>query len=161
MRILENVNKTCYKIATINELGKWKLGSLVASFLAFPLIIALCILAHLSIVLFHWALILGMISLLVCIHFALRFDLENARSAIVLDKVMGLMLAFWAVPFRWRIMIFGFLLFYIFNNVKTPTYNKFIFKMEKLPGVLGVVLPDLFSGLLVNISLQVMLWALG
>jgi len=162
MHIWENLKTISFQIATIKGLGKSKFGSLIASCLAFPFILGLYFVGHLSPILLHWALLLGLVFFLVVIHFALRVaNIEDPKKAIVLDQIMGLMIAFWRVAFRWRVMVFGFIVFHIFNNVKTPSYNKVISKLERLPGVLGVVLPDLLTGVLVNIFLQLMLWALS
>ena len=95
------------------------------------------------------------------INFALRVEQENVRETIVLDKVLGLIIAFLMVPLRWRVMIFGFVLFYIFNTIKIPTYYKIVSKLEKLPWSLGVIIPDVLTGLCVNLFLQIMIWALG
>jgi phosphatidylglycerophosphatase A len=161
MRIWEKIKTASYKIATIGGLGKWKLGILVASLIAFPLIFALDLIGKINGALLLWSLILIIILFGVIINFALRVEQENVRETIVLDKVLGLIIAFLMVPLRWRVMIFGFVLFYIFNTIKIPTYYKIVSKLEKLPWSLGVIIPDVLTGLCVNLFLQIMIWALG
>jgi phosphatidylglycerophosphatase A len=79
-------------------------------------------------------------------------QLLGARDpgAIVIDEVAGLTLALLAVPRTLPVVVVAFLLFRIFDVVKTFPARA----AERLPGGLGVVLDDLVAGLYTLIVLQ-------
>lgn len=64
---------------------------------------------------------------------------------IVVDEVVGLLVAGLGVPFRWPEILAAFLLFRLFDIVKPPPVS---WLDRKVPGGLGVVLDDVGAGLL-------------
>ncbi len=75
------------------------------------------------------------------------------NSAIVLDEMVGLLIALAGVPFRWTWLLAGFALFRLLDIWK-PFPVKYC---EKLPGGWGVVLDDAAAGLLARVGVAAMM----
>ena len=72
------------------------------------------------------------------------------------------MIALSGVPLRWRVVIFGFVLFHVLNTLKPfQPYRKVVKYIEFMPGVVGVFGAELLSGALVNVFLHLMIWVMG
>jgi phosphatidylglycerophosphatase A len=158
MGILGRIYKFSYDVATIRSLGRTRLGALLASFLVFPLLICMQLLARVSIAFLQWFVISGIVLFIFMIYGAMKHDYENAPKAIVLNKVLGLLIAFWAVALRWKVMIFGFVLFHVIDYFLPTFFRKIFDRLSALPGILGVISRDVIAGLLVNMLLILILW---
>jgi phosphatidylglycerophosphatase A len=75
------------------------------------------------------------------------------HPAIVLDEMVGLLIALYGVPWKWPWIIIGFALFRLLDIWK-PFPIKYC---EKLPGGWGVVLDDAAAGLGARVGLAAML----
>ncbi len=72
---------------------------------------------------------------------------------ITADEVLGILTTFFLIPINLKNLIIGFLLFRFYDIFKLP----FLRKVEKLEGGLGVVLDDIFAGVLANLTLRIIL----
>ncbi len=72
-------------------------------------------------------------------------------GVVVIDEVVGIMIAFVGVPLSWPSAICGFFLFRAFDMFKIYPLNRF----EALPGGWGVMMDDVMAGLYTNIVLSV------
>jgi len=77
-------------------------------------------------------------------------DRSDDPSEIVLDEVLGCLLAFWAIPLSTPILIVGFIIFRILDITKSFGVGFF----EVILGAWGILLDDLAAGLLSNIFLR-------
>jgi phosphatidylglycerophosphatase A len=102
-----------------------------------------------------WVVILAVIALSVlCANDAKHSFGANDPKAFVLDEVAGQLITFFMIPFSWRVLVLGFLLFRFFDIVKPfPVY-----KFEEIEDGLGVVMDDVAAGVMANISLAALLW---
>lgn len=75
---------------------------------------------------------------------------DNQR--IVIDEVVGYLVAFTWLPLTWQSFVFAFVLFRILDASKPFPIN---FVDEKIKGGLGVVTDDIVAGLVTNMLLQV------
>ena len=156
------VKSWSFKVATLWSLGEWWLGGIFASTLAIPFLLLLQSVFWLSQPLFYWSIALGAIIFLVLIQWALLHDPDKEPSVIVLDKIIGVMIAFAYVPLQWRIIVFGFIVFHILNKLRPfLPYRRIMRLLDRLPGVFGVLSGDILSGLLVNFFLQLIAWVMG
>ncbi len=73
-------------------------------------------------------------------------------SEIIVDEIVGCLIAFYLLPITWQTILIGFLLFRLFDIWK-PYPISFIDK--KVKGGFGVVLDDVVAGLFANIILQI------
>ncbi len=73
-------------------------------------------------------------------------------SFVVIDEVVGMLIALMAVPYAPLRAILGFLLFRIIDISKVPPLNW----LEKVQGGFGIMIDDAVGGLMVNIILQVL-----
>ncbi len=73
-------------------------------------------------------------------------------SFVVIDEVVGMLIAMISIPYSPLIAILGFLLFRIIDVAKIPPLNW----LEKIHGGLGIMIDDAVGGLIVNIILQVL-----
>lgn len=74
------------------------------------------------------------------------------HPAIVVDEVVGLLITLAGVPFKWQLILIGFILFRLFDIWK-PFPVKYC---ERLPGGWGVTLDDLAAGLLARGVLELL-----
>ena len=158
MQISEKIKTASFKIATIGSLGEWWFGGVIASLLAIPILLLQSI-YWLSLSLFYWIVSLGSILFLLAIQWTLKQNPDKPASNIVLDKVIGMIIALAAITLKWRVIIFAFALFH-FLNIFRPFnfYKKLITYMEKLPDVFGILGGDILSGICVNLLLQAIAW---
>ncbi len=79
---------------------------------------------------------------------------KDARR-ITIDEVLGILITFLLIaPINWKVLLFGFVFFRVFDIGKLP----FIRESQKLEGGWGVMLDDLFAGVLANLSLRFLIF---
>ncbi len=76
---------------------------------------------------------------------------------VVIDEVVGVMIALWGLPLIWPVMISGFFLFRAFDMFKIYPINK----LEAQPGGWGIMLDDCMAGMYTNIILRIALRCAG
>jgi len=82
--------------------------------------------------------------------------LGHDASPIVIDEVVGQMIALWMVPRGWTWVLAGFLLFRLFDIWKPLGANE----AQNAPGGFGIVADDVMAGIYACLVLQVALaWA--
>lgn len=82
---------------------------------------------------------------------------EKDPGIVVIDEVVGVMIALWGLPLMWPVMIIGFFLFRAFDMFKIYPINK----LEALPGGWGIMLDDCMAGVYTNIILRIALRCAG
>jgi phosphatidylglycerophosphatase A len=77
-------------------------------------------------------------------------------SFVVIDEVAGQLISLFLLPFSWKILIAGFILFRIFDVIKPFPARR----AEKLHGGWGIMMDDVLAGVYANILLHltVFLW---
>jgi len=68
---------------------------------------------------------------------------EHDFGGIVWDEVAGYLITMWLVPFSWKALLLGFVLFRVFDIIK-PWPIKWIDR--KVQGGLGIMLDDVLAG---------------
>ena len=71
-------------------------------------------------------------------------------SVVVIDELMGQFVTLMFLPFSLLNICLGFILFRFFDIIKTPIGRK----IEELPSGWGIMLDDLFAGILANLCLR-------
>jgi phosphatidylglycerophosphatase A len=79
---------------------------------------------------------------------------EKDSGRIVIDEVAGYLVAMTAVPFSWKAVALGFLLFRFFDITKIPPARFFD---RQLKNGYGVVLDDVVAGVYSCLSLHFLL----
>ena len=72
-------------------------------------------------------------------------------SVIVIDEIAGILVTYFALPIAVLPMVVGFGLFRLFDIWKPWP------QLERLPGGWGVMLDDLFAGLLAHVGVRLLL----
>jgi phosphatidylglycerophosphatase A len=80
---------------------------------------------------------------------------QKDASPIVIDEIAGMLLAYCAVPVAWLPLTVGFLGFRFFDICKPLP------QLERLPGGWGIMLDDLFAGLLAQVCVRLALILVG
>ena len=80
---------------------------------------------------------------------------EKDAAPIVIDEIVGMLLTYCAVPVAWLPLVVGFLGFRFFDICKPLP------RLERLPGGWGIMLDDLFAGLLAQVSVRLSLILVG
>ena len=85
-----------------------------------------------------------------------RISGQKDPGIVVIDEVVGIMIAMIGIPLTWKTVLCGFFLFRALDMFKIYPINKF----EALPGGLGIILDDVMAGLYTNIILSIAVhWA--
>ena len=79
------------------------------------------------------------------------------NPTIVIDEIAGFLVAMFLVPFTWRTVAAGFILFRVFDIVKPWPLKR----VQDIPGGVGVMLDDLGAAVYTNVVLQVVLLVSG
>ena len=82
---------------------------------------------------------------------------QKDPGMVVIDEVVGVMIALWGLPMIWPVMICGFFLFRAFDMFKIYPINK----LEAQPAGWGIMLDDCMAGVYTNIILRVALRCAG
>jgi phosphatidylglycerophosphatase A len=82
---------------------------------------------------------------------------QKDPGCLVIDEVVGVMIALWGLPLIWPVMISGFFLFRAFDMFKIYPINK----LEAQPGGWGIMLDDCMAGVYTNIILRIALRCAG
>jgi phosphatidylglycerophosphatase A len=80
---------------------------------------------------------------------------EKDAAPIVIDEIVGMLLTYCAVPVAWLPLVVGFLGFRFFDICKPLP------QLERLPGGWGIMLDDLFAGLLAQVCVRLSLILVG
>jgi phosphatidylglycerophosphatase A len=110
-------------------------------------------------VLLNWAgplVAMGFILLLIPVGIVASQFYENQAGGhdhpeIVIDEVIGFLIAMTWLPMTWQAYVFGFVLFRFLDIVKPFPIG---YMDKKIPGGVGVVADDVMAGALANIALQ-------
>ena len=86
-------------------------------------------------------------------HLALKTTDETDPTWIVMDEVVGMMVALFLVPPRLPLLVIGFCLFRFFDSIKLFPINR----LELLPGEWGIFLDDLGAGIYTCLILHLIL----
>jgi len=73
------------------------------------------------------------------------------RQEIVIDEVIGFLIAMTWLPMTWKSMLLGFLLFRVLDIFKPFPIG---YLDKKIPGGLGVVIDDVVAGIIASLILQ-------
>ena len=78
---------------------------------------------------------------------------EKDPACVVIDEVAGGMIAFFLLPLNFPVLVTAFFLFRAFDMFKIfPAY-----KLEKIPGSVGIMADDLVAGLYTNLIMHAVL----
>ena len=80
---------------------------------------------------------------------------QTDASPIVIDEIAGMLLTYCAVPVTWLPLMVGFLGFRFFD-IRKP-----LPQLERLPGGWGIMVDDLFAGLLAQVCVRLLLILVG
>ncbi len=146
-------------IATCGNMGNFRLGGLLASLLAYPIIFGMKALywidPHLASIV---TTVLIFISLVI-VHIAVNTISEEDTSMIVIDRVVGLSLAFMYVPFTFKFILVGFIFFHLLYNLYPIIIeNSLNLNVESLPSLLSVSSASILSGISVQLFFRLMMW---
>ena len=75
---------------------------------------------------------------------------QKDPGVLVIDEVVGIMIAFIGLPLNWSVVIIGFFLFRALDMFKIYPINR----LEALPGGFGIMMDDVMAGLYTNIILH-------
>ena len=74
-------------------------------------------------------------------------------SCVVIDEVCGMMIACFMLPLSWPVMMTAYFLFRAFDMFKIyPAY-----KLEPLPGSVGIMMDDVVAGIYTNLIMHIAL----
>ena len=81
---------------------------------------------------------------------------QKDPGIVVIDEVVGILIALAGLPLSWPIAMCGFFLFRAFDMFKIYPVNR----LESLPGGFGIMLDDVMAGVYTNIVMSIALrWA--
>ena len=103
----------------------------------------------------YWFLVLILAFFFVGVFVSSKLEQEwgHDPSKIVIDEIVGMWIAFLAIPFEWTYLVIAFLLFRFFDILK-PLFIK---RAEKLKAGWGVMVDDVIAGIYANVVLQIII----
>lgn len=145
-------------IATVGFIGYSPLapgtmGSLVIALVFFLLPPYLTIALQLSLLVFFFAVAVWSAQQMAVAHRQAAASDKIDPQEVVIDEVMGMVVALAFVPLRFPTIALGFLLFRIFDVTKPFPVRR----LERLPGGWGIVMDDVMAGVYANVSLRIIL----
>lgn len=84
-------------------------------------------------------------------HIYEGFSQKKDPHEVIIDETASVFIAYLFIPFSFKTLIIGFLLYRLFDIIKPPPARK----LENLPGGFGIMLDDLIAGLYTNIILRI------
>lgn len=137
-------------LATWFYLGKFpKAPGTIGTLGAIPLVIGLSFLGSLGYM--FGAIILTLFSVFVAELYERTSEKHDAKE-VVIDEVVGYVVAMTWLPLTWQSFLVAFLLFRFFDILKPPPIGTIDKRIE---GGLGVVADDILAGVVTNFILQV------
>jgi phosphatidylglycerophosphatase A len=79
---------------------------------------------------------------------------QKDPQIIVIDEIVGFLVANFLAPFRWTVLLWSFLLFRFFDITKPFPIKR----LEQLPGGVGIVLDDVMAGCYAFFALRLLLY---
>lgn len=92
-------------------------------------------------------ILIAIVSSLVIIKSASTFFINLDPREIIIDEVIGCMIALYALPARWHVLLLAFGLFRLLDGTKLCGLS---FLEKKIPGAYGILCDDIAAGLMVN-----------
>ena len=71
-------------------------------------------------------------------------------NMIVIDEAVGMLLALFLVPYRFWLVMAGFVLFRLFDIIKPPPARR----VEAVSGAFGIMFDDIIAAIYTNVILQ-------
>lgn len=104
---------------------------------------------------YDMAVYLGVLGFITALGFIVagpmeRIAKEKDPSCIVIDEVAGVLIAFWALPATFPVMITAFFLFRAFDMFKIYPANI----LESREGSAGVMMDDVVAGIYTNLTMH-------
>lgn len=156
-----NIKEKCLFIATCGNLGSMRFGGMLSSLLGIPATFGMKALYWLDPSLAIIAAILFIFVVLVIIHVALNTIAQQDASAIVIDRIVGLAMAFIFVPITInpvKFMLVGYLLFHLLHYATRNNNWDHIISVSSLPTLLSVATPSILGAVGVQLFFRLMLW---
>lgn len=151
MQFFKGVQKINKSIATLFFIGYTPLApGTLASLIAIAVYFLVKDNAILYLFLTLFSLVMGFVSS----SAAERDFSEKDPPQIVIDEFSSMLLVYLFIPFSFRLLVIGFLLFRFFDILKIPPIKK----LQSLPSGYGIMLDDIAAAILTNIILQVLVF---
>jgi phosphatidylglycerophosphatase A len=162
MVIINYFKKFCYDVATFGGLGEWFIGGFIASFFAVPLVLIGRALSYLMPSIFHWFILGFIVFAIIVIQVAYSSLEEKKDSVIVLDKMVGMIIALYGITIRmanWKVILVGYGCFFVLTLLKPLLLrSKFLHRIDHMSGVVGVLASDVIFGVITNLLLRLILF---
>jgi phosphatidylglycerophosphatase A len=86
--------------------------------------------------------------------YAEKFFGREDPGEITIDEMCGMLIALYALPFTWVVVVSTFILYRIFDIFKPFPARQF----ESLPSGLGIMADDIVAGFYANICIHLLVW---
>lgn len=162
MNIFERAKNTLYTIATFNITGSYPWGGIAASLLAYPLVMLGRMTYLFSVDLFYNFFIIFMMVFLGMIQFVLDSLPIDRRNDIVINRLLGIMIGYYYIPFQFKFIIISLLTFHTLRAA-LPKFiiSQWKIDLEACPGLAGAVSLDIITGVVSNICIHLLRLLLG
>ena len=154
-----NIKELCLNISSFGPIGAMRGGSMIASLAAFPFLMIIGALSVMSPYVGHFFAGLVLAIALLVVFIALNADSAQDSSIVVIDKTVGMTLAFCCVPFSLKLFIAGFILFHVVNIIlPSVILQTWRLDLDNLPSIAGIFAGDLLAGAVVQLMFRFILW---
>lgn len=162
MNIFERAKNILYSIATFNSATHYPWGGIAASLIAYPLVMMGRMIYLFSIDLFYNFLILFMILFLGMIQFVLDSLPIDRRNDIVINRLLGIMIGYYYIPFQFKFILISLLIFHMLRAALPKIIiSQWKIDLEACPGLAGTISLDIITGITSNICIHLLRLLLG
>lgn len=140
------------QLATLGPIGYFAASGTVATFITLPFMYALRTYVPQAGTYISIVFAVFILSLIIVKRALPCFNLEDDPSEIVLDEVVGCLLAFWAVSLTTQSIVIGFVLFRALDIIKFG----WVKRAEALADAWGVMGDDIVAALITNLILRLL-----
>lgn len=154
----EKVKNWCFHLTSSGLPMHMPLGSVIGSLSIFPLLALFRLIDHIMPYISYWLLAIYCSISVVALYVSTSTQ-PKQQVMLVADKILGLGITFFTIPFSFKLMVIGFGFFHIIRMI-LPFISKKLSGLDVygLGAFVSVIFLSLSSGLLSNGILRFILW---
>jgi ABC-type long-subunit fatty acid transport system fused permease/ATPase subunit len=153
------IKSWCLFFSTLGPLGEWQGAAYYATACAVPALYIIKAISWMTPGLFLFFYLLLSAVVAIVLHFGLIAAPDNDRQTFVLGTAFLFTAAFLGISVNVKMMVVGYLFYHLFIAVAPPWFEKTLScRIQDLPHLAALLVPDLCAAALVNIMLRFILW---
>jgi hypothetical protein len=157
-KLMNLFKKICAAIVSGGIPAQFPLGTVAGSLLAIPLLMAFRLANRFFPNFDLWLIGIFVFVALIPLLIVLQFEKDQVPP-LVIDKIMGLLIAFIQIPFSLKLIAIGFGAYHMMRTF-LPFLAKQLFNIDiyRMGTFVGILLHSCLAGLITNLLIRLALW---